>query len=99
LALNIILPIILSPVPSYVAKNIEFSIGELQRDPETGSCLAEPTEKLFNEYGKEGWEYIGDITWATGLVTFKRSTKVIVIRWRWASDFITNIQNSKNIKK
>ena len=74
MALNIILPIILSPVPSYAAKNIEYkviSIGELPRDPETGSCLAGPLEKLFNEYGKEGWEFVAfDLQW--GFYIFKR---------------------------
>jgi hypothetical protein len=71
LALNIILPILSNPATSYAAKNIEYkviSITDLPYDPNKG-YLAEPTEKIFNEYGKEGWECIDDVM---GLVIFKR---------------------------
>jgi len=60
LALNIILPIISSPAPSHAAKNVQYKvidIGEVPKDNES-------FEKLFNEYGKEGWELIAlDLQW------------------------------------
>jgi len=73
LALNIILPILSNPPTSYAAKNIEYkviSIADLPHDSR-GNYFTEPTEKLFNEYGKEGWEYIGDII-LPNFVVFKR---------------------------
>jgi len=73
LALNVILPILYTPPTSYAAKNIEYKVidvDELPYDKYEG-YLAEPTEKLFNEYGKEGWEYI-PMTTGFGLVIFKR---------------------------
>jgi len=77
LALNLILPILSIPAPSYAAKNIEYKVirtEDLPYDPNKANYFAEETEKLFNEYGKEGWEYIGDITYHywPGLVIFKR---------------------------
>jgi hypothetical protein len=73
LALNIILPLLSNPATSYAAKNIEYKvirIHDIPYDPQIG-YLAEPTEKLFNEYGKEGWELIPMIS-ASNLVIFKR---------------------------
>jgi uncharacterized membrane protein YjgN (DUF898 family) len=67
LALNIILPILSNPSASYAAKNIEYKIIELgpkQQD-------AAQTEILFNEFGKEGWEFI-QIDTVYALVIFKR---------------------------
>ena len=79
LALNIILPILSSPPISYAAKNIEYKalnpnlIIRENRDNFDifGEYLVEPIEKIFNEYGKEGWEFIGE-TPVGGLVIFKR---------------------------
>ena len=73
LALNILLPTLSSPATSYAAKNIEYKViyaRDLPYDSSTGP-LAEPIEKIFNEYGKEGWELIPMIS-ATSLVIFKR---------------------------
>jgi len=81
LALNIILPILSNPPTSYAAKNIEYKVIRISELP---PCENEPPgytkesagqiEKIFSEYGKEGWEYIGQITiWGTGfLLIFKR---------------------------
>ena len=67
LALNIILLILSSPVPSYAAKDIQYKVinsEEVLRDKEN-------FKKLFNEYGKEGWEFIAfDLQW--GFYIFKR---------------------------
>jgi len=79
LALNIILPILSNPATSYAAKNIEYKVLNLNLiDRENldnydtlGEYLVEPMKKIFNEYGKEGWEFIGE-TSASGLVIFKR---------------------------
>ena len=73
LALNIILPLLSNPATSYAAKNIEYKVirnNDIPYDPHIG-YLAEPTEKLFNEYGKEGWEYINHMS-GTGFEIFKR---------------------------
>jgi uncharacterized membrane protein YjgN (DUF898 family) len=51
LALNIILPILSSPVPSYAARPIQYKVSEMAGG-------AGDTEKILNEYGKEGWELI-----------------------------------------
>ena len=67
LALNIILSILSSPAPSYAAKNIQYKVinsEEVPRDKEN-------FEKLFNEYGKEGWEFVAlELQW--GFYVFKR---------------------------
>jgi uncharacterized membrane protein YjgN (DUF898 family) len=54
LALNIILPILSSPTPSYAAKNIQYKVINYEEVRGKGSF-----EKLLNEYGEEGWELIG----------------------------------------
>lgn len=85
LALNIILPMLSNPPISYAAKNIEYKIIDLEELE--GPRTTENIEKLCNEYGKEGWEYISHFA---NCFIFKRETKVIVIiaiRWRWAFDF------------
>jgi len=79
LALNIILPILSNPATSYAAKNIEYKVVNLNlihrenmdNYDTIGEYLVEPMEIIFNEYGKEGWEFIGE-TPAGGLVIFKR---------------------------
>ena len=67
LALNIILSLPSSRAPSYAAKSIQCKVvrgEEVPRDKEN-------FEKLFNEYGKEGWEFVAsDLQW--GLYIFKR---------------------------
>jgi len=54
LALNIILPILSSPAPSYAAKNIQYKV--INYEEVRGK---ESFEKLLNEYGEEGWDLIG----------------------------------------
>ena len=76
LALNIILPILSNPSTSYAAKNIEYKVINLRRHildlPHDGSLYdAGPLEKLFNEYAKEEWEYIGSVS-QDHLAIFKR---------------------------
>jgi len=81
LALNIILPILSNPATSYAAKNIEYKVLNLDligsenfdnHDPYYPSeYLVEPIEKAFNEYAKEGWEYVGSVNLG-GLAIFKR---------------------------
>ena len=44
LALNIILPILSRPTPSYAAKNIQYKVD---------LCVGEDLVKLLNEYSKE----------------------------------------------
>jgi len=67
LALNIILPILSNPATSYAAKNIEYKVITF------GSTKpnAAQTEILFNEFGKEGWEFIQIEPFST-LMIFKR---------------------------
>ena len=76
LALNIILPILSNPPTSYAAINIEYKVINLKRHivdlPNDGKFYdAGPLEKLFNEYAKEGWEYIGSVS-QDHLAIFKR---------------------------
>jgi hypothetical protein len=67
LALNIILPILSSPAPSYAAKNIQYKVINIEEVPRD----KENFEKLFNEYGKEGWEFVTlELQW--GFYIFKR---------------------------
>ena len=69
LALNIILPILSSPAPSYAAKNIQYKIIDYQ-EVEVPRKI-ENIEKLFNEYAKEGWEFVAlELNW--GFYIFKR---------------------------
>jgi len=81
LALNILLPTLSNPPVSYAAKNIEYKVLNLDligsenfdnHDPYYPSeHLVEPIEKAFNEYAKEGWEYVGSVKLG-GLAIFKR---------------------------
>ena len=69
LALNTILPILSSPAPSYAAKSIQYKFIYSEELPY--NIDKEGFEKLFNEYGKEGWEFVApDLN--TGLYIFKR---------------------------
>ena len=67
LSLNLIVLLLSNPTPSYAAKSIQYKVvrsEEVPRDEEN-------FEKLFNEYGKEGWEFVGfELQW--GLYIFKR---------------------------
>jgi len=67
LALNIILPILSSPAISYAAKNIQYKVISFAET----SADKENFEKLFNEYGKEGWEFIA-CELQRGFYVFKR---------------------------
>ena len=69
LDLNIILPILSNPLTSYAAKNIECKFITFSELAESGTSV-ESIEKSFNEYGKEGWEYIDNLF--TDFVIFKR---------------------------
>jgi len=68
LALNIILPLLSNPATSYAAKNIEYKV--ITFGPTKPN--AAQTEILFNEFGKEGWEFIQIEPWLDGLMIFKR---------------------------
>jgi hypothetical protein len=65
LVLNVLLPTLSNPPTSYAAKNIEYKVFTLS------STEPNAAQILFNEYGKEGWEYVGQIA-MTSLVIFKR---------------------------
>ena len=79
LALNILLPTLSNSPTSYAAKSIEYKVINLRLIIEEnfdnfdifGEYLEEPIEKIFNEYGKEGWEFINELT-ATNFLIFKR---------------------------
>jgi len=70
LALSIIMPLLSNPATSYAAKNIEYKVVNYSDFAESGKDL-EKCEKIFNEYGKEGWEYINHML-DTDFVIFKR---------------------------
>jgi len=71
LALSIILPILSNPATSYAAKNIEYKVLFFIPDE---TKPAGNIEKIFSEYGKEGWEYTGQVSLAgtTVFIIFKR---------------------------
>jgi len=82
LAMNILLPILSNPSTSYAAKNIEYKVvyiygclSESEKESYTDEWTKDRgeglTEKLFNEYAKEGWEYIGSVN-DDNLAIFKR---------------------------
>ncbi|MBU4350694.1 DUF4177 domain-containing protein [bacterium] len=55
LALNIVLPILSNPMPSYAARPIQYKVCKMM-DPLAWEI--EDIEKILNECGKEGWELI-----------------------------------------
>ena len=71
LALNILLPILSTPPISYAAKNIEYKITDLDApDLRERMQTFQQIEIFFNELGKEGWEYIGNV--GISVMIFKR---------------------------
>jgi len=67
LSLNLIVLLLSNPKPSYAAKSIQYKVVR----GEEVSSKKENFEKLFNEYGKEGWEFVAfDMAW--GFYIFKR---------------------------
>ena len=67
LSLNLIVLLLSNPTPSYAAKSIQYKVvrsEEVPRDEEN-------FEKLFNEYGKESWEFIA-FDLQLGFYIFKR---------------------------
>ena len=57
LALNIILPLLSNPAPSYAANSIQYKVVSIV----TGTIFnlkTDDLEKLLNEYSKEDWEPI-----------------------------------------
>ena len=53
LALNIVMPILSNPMPSYAARSIQYKVFEK-------AARVGDIEEILNEYGKEGWELIND---------------------------------------
>jgi len=53
LALNIVLPILSNPIPSYAARSIQYKVFKK-------AAIVVDIEEILNEYGKEGWELIND---------------------------------------
>ena len=78
LALNIVLPTLSNPATSCAAKNIEYKVIDFSeywhKQHATEEGLAGLLEKLFNEYSKEGWEYIDNASGGAldSLMIFKR---------------------------
>jgi len=68
LALNIILPILSNPVPSYAAKSIQYRVVYCNY------VDARNTEEYLNMFGKEGWELISApcLSGGAGIIIFKR---------------------------
>ena len=67
LSLNLIVLLLSNPESSYAAKSIQYKVVKSKEVPKD----EENFEKLFNEYGKEGWEFVAfDLQW--GFYIFKR---------------------------
>ena len=66
LSLNLIVLLLSNPVTSYAAKNIQYKV-LYSRDIPIDECVSSSFslvncfEKIFNEYGKEDWEYIDNV--------------------------------------
>ena len=76
LALNIVLTVLYNSPVTYAAKGVEYKVispyTEIENTSwETHDKFVESIEKLFNEYAKEGWEFIG-LESQYGLMVFKR---------------------------
>lgn len=67
LSLNLVVLLLSNPPTSYAAKNIQYKVINCEEAP----FEKENFEKLFNEYGKEGWEFIG-LEIGRGFYIFKR---------------------------
>lgn len=65
--LNLIVLLLSNPKPSYAAKSIQYRVIR----GEEASSKKENFEKLFNEYGKEGWEFVAHEL-QRGFYIFKR---------------------------
>lgn len=72
LALNIILPILSNPAPSYAAKNIEYKVIDIEALDLRGPKTTQKIEIFFNELGKEGWEYTGNLGVYGEIMIFER---------------------------
>jgi len=69
LSLNLVVLLLSNPPSSYAAKSIQYKFISSEGLPY--NIDKEGFEKLFNEYGKEGWEFVApDLN--TGLYIFKR---------------------------
>jgi len=67
LSLNLVVLLLSNPPTSYAAKNIQYKVINcegVQYDKEN-------FEKLFNGYGKEGWEFVA-LEVGRGFYIFKR---------------------------
>ena len=67
LSLNLVVLLLSNPPSSYAAKNIQYKVIKAEKVPGD----KENFEKLFNEYGKEGWEFVG-LELGRGFYVFKR---------------------------
>ena len=69
LSLNLVVLLLSNPPSSHAAKSIQYKFISSEELPY--NIDKEGFEKLFNEYGKEGWEFVApDLN--TGLYIFKR---------------------------
>ena len=67
LSLNLVVLLLSNPPSSYAAKSIQYKVINIEEVPRD----KENFEKLFNEYGKEGWEFVAlELQW--GFYVFKR---------------------------
>lgn len=67
LSLNLVVLLLSNPPTSYAAKSIQYKVVRGEEVPEDEEIV----ERLFNEYGKEGWEFVAfDMAW--GFYIFKR---------------------------
>lgn len=66
LSLNLVVLLLSNPPSSHAAKSIQYKVIDYAKVPNK-----ENFEKLFNEYGKEGWEFVA-FEWNWELCVFKR---------------------------
>jgi len=67
MSLNLVVLLLSNPPSSHAAKSIQYKVINIEEVPRD----KENFEKLFNEYGKEGWEFVAlELQW--GFYVFKR---------------------------
>lgn len=67
LSLNLVALLLSNPPTSYAAKNIQYKVINCEGVPYDKANF----EKLFNGYGKEGWEFVA-LEVGRGFYIFKR---------------------------
>ena len=73
LALDLLMPIVFNPVPTYAANTVQYKVDSVDLG-KIGILKTSGLEKLLNEYSKEGWDAI-----SVNVVTIRLGGKALVV--------------------